>query len=84
MNKLKRIIFVIGITALFGDLIFTTNAFIRAFLNNNRYTQDINYFGEGNFEIILIFILLPCGAYVVYDTMKNLIKDKTKWKVRIQ
>jgi len=71
MNKLKKYFLVVGLLlgTFYTGLMYYT--FLVAYFNNGIAIVDINYYGEANFEFVLVPILILINLYATHYFIKN-------------
>jgi hypothetical protein len=73
---LKKSLELLGILILYGaaGVLFWT--FLSAYINGGEITILINYFGEANFELVLLSIVMLGGLILVIIKAKEFLGSK--------
>ena len=73
---MKKSLELLGILILYGatGVLFWT--FLSAYLNGGEITILINYFGEANFELVLLSIVMLGGLILVIVKAKEFLGSK--------
>lgn len=73
---MKKSLELLGILILYGatGVLFWT--FLSAYLNGGEITILINYFGEANFELVLLSIVMSGGLILVIVKAKEFLGSK--------
>lgn len=50
--------------------------FLFAFFHGNQVLVEINYFGEGNFELFMILLSVPGMIYFNYLSFQKIFEDR--------
>ena len=66
-DKIKRIVYVFGITMLTAYYVATALFIIIAYMNGMKLIIDINMYGEGLLEFTLTLCSIPCVIYFIKE-----------------
>lgn len=72
---MKKSLELLGILILYGatGVLFWT--FLNAYINGGEITILINYFGEANFELVLLSIVMLLGLVLIIIKCRDYLKE---------
>jgi len=73
----KNYLAIMGLISLAWYSIVMTYTFLVAYLHPNYQARVlVNYYGEANFEFVLLFITIPLGFWAIYHSCKHMFVKK--------
>lgn len=74
-KTIKRMANIIGVIGLCSGFVVMFATFMLLYFGKCDGSIDINYYGEANFEFVLLMVLLPFVVYTIWWHMKTICRS---------